>query len=149
MVLSQTVLGLAVSGGCAAAAALANHCITRFRLARLIPRIGRLYGLLDPLFAEMSGNWSGSEIRFGCEILVALLADGRLSDSEIRWAADQVISRFNPVKGADGARRHFGPGSAERQAIEQVRWAVERCSFVDAGAAAAARSIRSTLAGDL
>ena len=149
MALTQTLLGLAVSGGCAAAAALANHCITRFQVNRLLPRISRIYGLLDPLFAEMSGNWSGSDLRFGCEILVALLADGRLSDGEIRWAADEVIKRFNPIKGADGARRFLAPEGPDRQVIAQVRLAVERKTFAAAGAAAAARSIRSVLKGEL
>lgn len=149
MALSQTLLGLAVGGGCAAAAALVNHCITRFKIRRLLPRASRVYELLDPLFAEMSGNWSGSDIRFGCEILVALLADGHLGDEEIRWAADEVIKRFNPIKGADGARRLLAPDGADCQAIAQVRLAVERKTFANAGAAAAARSIRSVLKGEL
>ena len=154
MALPQTMLGLAVGGGTLAAAGLINYFVQRFRLVHALPRIGMLYRLLDPLLARVNGRWSGSQLRFATELLVALLADGELKASEVAWAADQVSARFDPIRAADHAQSaqaltRGGVITPELQAVQQVIQVVEKGTFAATGAVAAAQSIRSVLQGVL
>jgi hypothetical protein len=143
----QLLLPPLITGACLVGAWGANWLVTQIKLERTLPRLTKVYRLLDPLLGEVLGKWSGSQVRFAIELIVALLADSKITAAEVKWAADQIEQRYRPSKGSGVLPHQLAPLSNERIAVNQLIGAVEGGYFGLDDVLGAARAIQTALRG--
>lgn len=120
---------------------VAGALIRRARLNKVLPIIRRAFVVLDPLLNEHIKSYGSSDVRFAAELITALLADGALTQAEVRYAAVEIQRRYRPELAAGKTALSLAPGSIEQKVYNAVDEAMEKGLFKGSDAFAAARSL--------
>ena len=140
--IAQPVLLTLAGVGLPAAAHALNR---RFRLNAVMPTIRRAFLVLDPLLNEHIKSYGPSDVRFAIELVTALLADGALLPSEVRYAAAEIQKRYRPDVAAGKTVLYLKPDSVEQKVYNAVEEAIQKGLFRGSDPISAARSLFSVI----
>ena len=89
----------------AAARAFLNHC----------PLLQKAYDLIDPILDKNIHNWNGSQVDKAFELAIASVADGELSEDEIKKLSVHMATAWLPAAAADKVRLLEAKGTPAEQ----------------------------------
>jgi hypothetical protein len=70
------------------------------------PAIAKIYDVLDPILADNLSKWDGSQVEDAFSIAVRAIADGKLTDKEVKDSVAQLAQSFLPQAAADKVRTY-------------------------------------------
>jgi hypothetical protein len=123
----------------------ANAALQRLRLARLMPVVRRAFTVIDPLLNEYLRGYSQSDTRFALELVTAVLADGKLTNQEVRRAVDELERRYRPTKAAGKTGSRLSRETLEGKLLDIAADKVQSRQFGLMDAFNVAQVVRSSL----
>lgn len=122
----EELLTPAVLAGLASAGSLGLERLIRYlKIRKYLPLLPRIFTLVDPILVRRMQNYSGSDIRFTIGLAANVVADGRLTEDEIKLVVDEVQKRWLPSKAVDNCETAQMIPVA-RQLVEEIEMAVDR-----------------------
>lgn len=83
----------------------ATNWLNKQKVAKAVlkagPGLARAYDILDPLLASNLAVWKGSQVQAAFSVTVRALADGQLTDTEVKLVATHLAEKFLPQAAAD------------------------------------------------
>lgn len=122
-----------------------NAVLQRLRLAKLMPVVRRAFTVIDPLLNEHLGGYSYSDTRFVLELVTAVLADGTLTNQEVRRAVDELERRYRPSKAAGKSSSRLSRDTLEGKLLDIAADKVQSRQFGLMDAFNVAQVVRSSL----
>jgi hypothetical protein len=78
----------------------AGKALHRTKMGRILPVLSRAYSILDPLLNTYIRSYHGSDVEFAFETVIYAVADGELTDAEIKTALAEAQRRWLPSRAA-------------------------------------------------
>lgn len=134
-----------ISAGVVALPFGANALIKAVRLRKLLPILRRAFVVLDPLLNEHSKSYRSSDVRFAIGLVTEVLADGALSQAEVKQAIEEIERRWRPSLAAGKIAEQLQPHSRERRLLDAVTQVVGKAETYTATLSDAAQLVRGFL----
>lgn len=123
----------------------ANALLERLRLKKLMPVVRRAFTVIDPLLNEHLRGYTYSDARFVLELVTYVLADGQLSQAEVRRAVDEIEKRYRPTKAAGKSASKLSRETLEGKLLDIAVEKVQSRQFGLMDAFNVAKTVRSSL----
>ena len=79
------------------------------------PLLQKAYDLIDPILDKNIHNWNGSQVDKAFELAIASVADGELSEDEIKKLSVHMATAWLPAAAADKVRLLEAKGTPSEQ----------------------------------
>jgi hypothetical protein len=79
------------------------------------PLLQKAYDLIDPILDKNIHNWNGSQVDKAFELAIASVADGELSEDEIKKLSVHMATAWLPAAAADKVRLLEAKGTPAEQ----------------------------------
>jgi hypothetical protein len=134
-----------ISAGVVALPFGANALLRAIRVRKLMPIIRRAFVILDPLLNEQIKNYRGSDVRFAIGLVTEVLADGALSQAEVKQAIEEIERRWRPSLAAGKSPEQLPAHSRDKRVLEAVTQVVGKAENYTATLSDAAQLVRGFL----
>lgn len=134
-----------ISAGIVALPFGANALVRAVRLRKLLPIIRRAFVILDPLLNEHIKTYRGSDVRFSIGLVTEVLADGSLTQAEVKQAIEEIERRWRPSLAAGKAPEQLLPHSRDKRILDAVTQVVGKAENYTATLSDAAQLVRGFL----
>ena len=81
------------------------------------PLLKKAYDLIDPILDKNIHNWNGSQVDKAFELAIASVADGQLSEDEIKKLSVHMATAWLPAAAADKVRLLEASGVPNDQSV--------------------------------
>ena len=81
------------------------------------PLLQKAYDLIDPILDKNIHNWNGSQVDKAFELAIASVADGQLSEDEIKKLSVHMATAWLPAAAADKVRLLEASGVPNDQSV--------------------------------
>ena len=122
----EELLTPAVLAGLASAGSLGLERLIKYlKIRKYLPLLPRIFTLVDPILVRHMQDYSSSDIRFAIGLAANVVADGKLSEAEIKMMIDEVQQRWLPGKAVENSV--YAPSiPVAQQLVDEIEMAVDR-----------------------